>query len=206
MLCGSTEPITMQGDFMSLNSIYSSLSSTDPLSQLYSQNSTSSTSSSDSTSGSSSTGSSSSTSVSSQAKLFQQLQQLEQTNPAEFKKVTADIASELQTQGQQEGGSQGQALTNLAAQFQQASQTGSLTPLEHHHHGGGGSAGSASDASSSSTSSASDGTASSTSSAAAAAAAAYQEYSGQSASSQVSAIISQVLNQDLGSSATNTTA
>ena len=42
---------------------------------------------------------------------------------------------------QQDGGSQGQFLSNLAAKFQQAAQTGdlsSLQPTHHHHHHGAG--------------------------------------------------------------------
>ncbi len=60
----------------------------------------------------------------------------EKNDPAEFKKVTADIAAKLQAAGQKDGGSQGQALISLAAKFQQASQTGTLAPLQSGHHGG----------------------------------------------------------------------
>ena len=140
-----------------------------------------------------------STSVSGRAKLLRELQDLQQSNPTEFKQVTSDIASQLSAAAQQAGGNQGQALSSLASQFQQASQTGSLAGLQlghgHHHHGGG-----ASDGASGSSSSSSGSTAAS------AAAAAYQQYgpppSGQGVGAQVSAIISQVLTQDLGTSGT----
>lgn len=79
-----------------------------------------------------------STSVSQKAKRLGQLKDLSQSDPAEFKKVTADIATQLQSAAQQAGGSQGSALSSLATKFQQASQTGSVSPLlpAKHHHGG----------------------------------------------------------------------
>jgi len=167
---------------MSVSSVYSNAGNTDPLSQLYAPTSPASTTGATATTGTGSGAGSASTSVSDKAKLLQQLQPLSQSNPAEFKQVTADIATQLQAQAKQEGGQQGQALSNLASKFQQASQTGSLSalhPKHHHHHGGGASAASkASDA--------------------------YQQSSGQGASSQISSIISQVLSQDTGGAATST--
>lgn len=134
---------------MSVSSIFSSAaSSTDPLSALYAP-STTTASAAVSSSTPLATGAASSTSISSGASLLAQLQQLSFSNPAAFQKATADIATQLQTDAQQTGGSQGQALTSLAAKFQQASQTGDLSPLKpahaHHggHHHGGGSAASA---------------------------------------------------------------
>jgi len=134
--------------------------------------------------------SASATSVSDKAKLLNQLKQLSQSDPAAFKKVTADIATQLQAAAQQTGGSAGNAFSTLATQFQQASQTGSpssLQPARHHHGGHHGSA--------------------------AAASAAYQQGSALGASSvsnagtQASDIISSVLSQNTsgttGASATS---
>ncbi len=135
---------------MSVSSIFNNVSSTDQLSAL----STPGAAASGASSGTSVlTSAASATSVSSDASLLSQLQQLSFTNPAAFKTATANIATQLQADAQQAGGSQGQALSSLAAKFQQASQTGSLTPLtpthsRHggHHHGGGSSAASAASA------------------------------------------------------------
>ena len=71
------------------------------------------------------------------AQSLSQLQQLGQTNPAAFKTVLTDIANKLQATAQQEGGREGQALSNVASKFQQAAQTGDLSSLRpaHHHHG-----------------------------------------------------------------------
>ena len=61
--------------------------------------------------------------------------------------ATANSASKLQADARLTGSSQGQALSSLAAKFQQASQTGDLSPLQSvhkphggHHHSGGSSA------------------------------------------------------------------
>lgn len=175
---------------MSVSSLFSSASSSpDPLSALYAPSTTAApTSSTSSSSASPLISAASSTSVSSSASLLAQLQQLSFSNPAAFKTATADIATQLQADAQQTGGSQGQALSSLAANFQQASQTGDLSSLQsahahhggHHHHGGGSTA---------------------------SAAAAYQDNSdpfgaatgstaaGSSIQSQVSGIISQALTQ-----------
>ncbi len=136
---------------MSVSSIFSTAgNSTDPLSALYAPSTTTASAAvSSSTTGTAQiSGAAASTSISSSASLLAQLQQLSLSNPTAFKKATADIATQLQADATQTGGSQGQALTSLAAKFQQASQTGdlsSLKPAHHggHHHGGGSSAASA---------------------------------------------------------------
>lgn len=136
---------------MSVSSLFSNAaSSTDPLSALYAPSTTTASAAVSASAGTSqTTGAASSTSISSGASLLAQLQQLSFSNPAAFKKATVDIATQLQTDARLTGGSQGQALTSLAAKFQQASQTGDLSPLKpaHTHHGGhhhsGGSAASA---------------------------------------------------------------
>ena len=167
---------------MSVSSLFSpAANSADPLSAPYAP----STTTASAAVSSSTTGAASSTSISSGASLLAQLQQLSLSNPAAFKKATADIATQLQTDAQQTGGSQGQALTSLAAKFQQASQTGDLSPLKpaqaHHggHHHGGGSTASA--------------------------AAAYQDTTNSttatattSLQSQLSTAVSQALTQDAG--------
>jgi hypothetical protein len=82
-----------------------------------------------------------STRVSAFAQILSQLQSLQQTDPTKLKTVLSDIAKQLQVTAQQDGGSQGQSLSNLAAKFQQAAQTGdlsSLKPTHHHHHHGAG--------------------------------------------------------------------
>jgi hypothetical protein len=122
------------------------------LSEIGNDLSTTQVASSSSTSGNASTtaaASSSSDSVnfSQVAQLFQQLQQLETSNPADFQKVTADAAAQLQKAAQQTT-DPGQAsfLASLADRFQQASQSGNLSAFEggpkassghhgHHHHG-----------------------------------------------------------------------
>jgi hypothetical protein len=181
---------------MSVSSLFSSASSsTDPLSALYAPSTTAAPTSGTSSSTSLLTSAASSASVSGSASLLSQLQQLSFSNPAAFKTATADIATQLQAEAQQTSGSQGQALSSLAAKFQQASQTGDLSSLQsshahhggHHHHGGGSPA---------------------------SAAAAYQDNSGpfgaaigstaagSSVQSQVSDIISQALTQDTGTTET----
>ena len=192
---------------MSISSIFSS-SATDPLSSLYAPTSTTSATATQDADSTAATSAATSTSVSNGAKLLKQLQDLQKSDPAEFKKVTADIAAQLTAAAQTAGGSEGGALTSLASKFTQASQTGTLTPLQSgHHHGGHHHAAASSDSSTSATSS--------PSSAVSSAIAAYQQASGQSSPltgaatdlrSQVSGIISQVLTTDLGSTATGTTA
>jgi hypothetical protein len=106
------------------------------------------------------------------------LQQLQQSNPTEYKQVTAQIASSLQSAAQA-ANSQGNStaanqLNQLATDFTNASQSGQLPNIQdlaqavgghhhHHHHHGGGGASSSTDADSS-TSSTSTSTASTSSS------------------------------------------
>lgn len=134
---------------MSVSLFSNSVSTPDPLNALYAPGTTAAATGVSSSAASPLTAAASSASISSGASLLSQLQQLSFSNPAAFKKATADIAAQLQTDATQTGGSQGQALTSLAAKFQQASQTGDLPALKpahaHHggHHHGGGSAASA---------------------------------------------------------------
>jgi len=75
------------------------------------------------------------------ADLFNKLSQLQASDPAKFKAVTADIANKLKAAAAQTTGAQAQHLNDLAAKFQQASDTGDMTALQpaqqqqgHHHH------------------------------------------------------------------------
>jgi hypothetical protein len=104
-------------------------------------------------------------SISTPGQFLSQMQELSQQNPTEFKAVAAQVATSFQNAASQASGSQAQFLTNLANQFSQAAQTGSLQPPQgaqsaqapqgaqgvqasqssggvgthhHHHHGGGG--------------------------------------------------------------------
>jgi hypothetical protein len=90
--------------------------------------------------------------------LLSTLQQLEQQNPTQYQQVTAQIATNLQaaaTTAQSNGNSsQAVQLTQLASDFQTASQTGQLPNIQdlaqaagghhhhHHHHSHGNSSGS----------------------------------------------------------------
>ena len=191
---------------MSVSSLFSTVpSASDPLSSLFAPAATSST---DAASAPASPATA--TSVSGGAKLLKELQDLQKSDPAEFKKVTADIAAKLKAAGQQVGGSEGQALTSLAAKFQQASQTGSLAPLKsghHHHHGGAQPAAATTDSlasalTSSTTASSTTASSPAASPATSAAIAAYQQSTAQGSSlSLASGIIGQVLTQDLGRAA-----
>ncbi len=103
-----------------------------------------------------------STSISTPGQFFSEMQQLSQSNPTEFKTVAAAVAKSFQTAASQATGSQAQFLNNLANQFTQAAQTGTMPSPQgaqsggqaqgaqgsqsgsagghhHHHHGGGGS-------------------------------------------------------------------
>jgi hypothetical protein len=79
------------------------------------------------------------------AQVFSKLQDLSQSNPAQFKQLTAQISSQLQTDAQQASGTTQTFLSNLASQFNTASQTGSTSALQpqtaetggHHGHGHG---------------------------------------------------------------------
>ena len=90
------------------------------------------------------------------AQLMNTLQQLQQTNPTQFQQLTGQLATDL-TQAAKTAQSNGNiteanALNQLAASFNQASQTGQLPSFmqqgttnaetaghhhHHHHHGGG---------------------------------------------------------------------
>ncbi len=78
------------------------------------------------------------TSVSDPGMLFSQLQGLSQQNPAEFKKITAQLAQQLQAaSGSTAGGAsaasaQSNLLSQMARNFQHASQTGSFSDLFTH--------------------------------------------------------------------------
>lgn len=93
--------------------------------------------------------------LSTPGQLFGELQQLSQQDPAKFKAVAAQLATTFQNAASQASGPQAQFLTQLANQFTQAAQTGTLQPPQgaqgagassgghhhHHHHGGGGGGG-----------------------------------------------------------------
>lgn len=132
-----------------------------------------------------------STDISQLSQLMSELQQMSVSDPSEFEQVTGSIATQLQQAAQQQGGSAGNWLSNLAQKFQTASQTGNMSSLEtlgHHggHHHGGGGGGLMSLLSSSSSSSSPSSTASS-------AASAYSNTSSQSVFSQLMNIIGQAL-------------
>jgi len=94
--------------------------------------------------------------ISTPGQLFGELQQLSQQDPSKFKAVAAQLATIFQNGASQASGPQAQFLTQLANQFTQASQTGTLQSPQsaqpaagvsaatgghhhhHHHHGGGG--------------------------------------------------------------------
>lgn len=97
-----------------------STSSTSSLTNLLSENSTSSTNSA----------SGDSSSVSSPGQLFSELQKLSQSDPAEFKKITAQIATQLQAAAKNSTNSeQANFLNQMAANFQKASQSGNFSDL-----------------------------------------------------------------------------
>jgi len=118
-----------------------------------------------SVSGSSSTGQADNSQLSPFAQLLNTLQQLQQSNPAKFAQVTAQIGANLQTAAQAATASGNTAaasqLTQLATDFTNASKTGQLPSAQdlatamrggHHHHHAGSSAGSAASPASSSSS------------------------------------------------------
>ena len=98
--------------------------------------------------GNSGSGQSSAT-ISGPGQLLSDLEQLQAQNPAEFKQVVTQIASQLQAAAQQQGQTpQGQFLSKLASEFQNVANGGSLSQLQdggslsqlqsahhgHHHH------------------------------------------------------------------------
>lgn len=68
-------------------------------------------------------------SVSNPGMLFSQLQNLSQQNPAEFKKITAQVAQQLQGVS---SNSQSGVINQMASNFQNASQTGRFSDLFTH--------------------------------------------------------------------------
>ncbi len=84
--------------------------------------------------------------VSQPGQLFSQLQSLAQSDPTQFKQVTAEIASQLKDAASSATGKQADFLNNLANRFQTASQSGKASDLApptqqggaqasgHHHH------------------------------------------------------------------------
>jgi len=94
--------------------------------------------------------------ISRPGQLFSQLASLAQSNPADFKSVTADIAQKLKDAAGSATGSQADFLNKIADRFQSASQSGNISDLappqggrahghrHHGHHGGGGGGGGAS--------------------------------------------------------------
>jgi hypothetical protein len=83
-----------------------------------------------------------SASISGVGQLLSALQQLQTQDPNQFTQVVSQISSQLQSTAQQQGqSSQGNALSNLATQFQNVASTGDLSQLHLHGHAstGGGS-------------------------------------------------------------------
>lgn len=89
--------------------------------------------------------------ISGPGKLFSELKQLASQDPAKFKQVAADIAAKLKEAAGSDasgtaaaGGVANSFLSNLAAKFDTAAQTGDVSGLQppagsghhHHHHGG----------------------------------------------------------------------
>jgi hypothetical protein len=68
--------------------------------------------------------------ISGLAQLYGQLQQLQSQNPAQFKQVTSEIATQLQSASARATGSDASFLANLATKFQTASATGDASSLK----------------------------------------------------------------------------
>ncbi len=84
-------------------------------------------------------GGGSSTTISGFGQLLSALQQLQTQDSTQFNQTVSQISSQLQSAAQQQGqSSQGNALTNLANQFQNVANTGDLSQLRlgHHKHDG----------------------------------------------------------------------
>ncbi len=89
------------------------------------------------------------TTISPEGGLFGQLADLAQTDPAKFKKATAEIAEKLKQAAGEASGDRAKFLGQLADRFDQAAQSGDPSVLKpqgaggahphghHHHHGGG---------------------------------------------------------------------
>jgi hypothetical protein len=88
--------------------------------------------------------------ISRPGQLFSELSSLAQSNPDQFKSVSADIAAKLKDAAGSATGSQADFLNKIADRFQSASQSGNISDLQpnqggggrmhghRHHHGGGG--------------------------------------------------------------------
>lgn len=79
--------------------------------------------------------------ISKPGQLMSQLASLAQSDPDQFKSVTADISQQLKDAASSQSGSSADFLNKLADKFGNASQSGSmsdLAPAGGHHHGGGG--------------------------------------------------------------------
>lgn len=81
--------------------------------------------------GSTSSSSGDSSSLSPQAQLFSALQDLSKSDPTEFKKITGEIAKDLQKAAASSGSSsdEADALTAMASNFEKASQSGKFSDL-----------------------------------------------------------------------------
>ena len=78
-----------------------------------------------------------SASISGPGQLLSNLQQLQAQDPTKFQQVVSQIATQLQSAAQQAQGPQSTFLSNLASQFQNVANGGSLSqlqPQQHHHH------------------------------------------------------------------------
>ena len=74
--------------------------------------------------------------ISPAGQLLSQLQQLQAQDPVKFKQVVTDIANQFQAAATQQGQTpQGQFLAQLASQFQNVANGGSLSQLQLGHHG-----------------------------------------------------------------------
>jgi len=127
----------MSNDISSISSLYSSANTASL---------TSATGSTASTASLSGAGSAVSVDISKPGQLWRQLQALAQSDPSQFKEVTAEIASQLKDAASSQTGNQADFLNNLADRFQTASQSGNFADLvpsqgqaqaqpgAHHHH------------------------------------------------------------------------
>lgn len=81
--------------------------------------------------------------ISKPGQLMSQLSALAQSDPDQFKSVTANIAQQLKDAASSQSGAAADFLNKLADKFGNASQSGNASALApagggHHHHGGGG--------------------------------------------------------------------
>lgn len=78
-----------------------------------------------------------STSVSRRGQLMAELKSLQQSDPAKFKQVMADMSSQLKDAAKNATGDDAARLNKMAADFDQAAQTGQMPAKAahgHHHH------------------------------------------------------------------------